>query len=457
MSLTYPRDDQLLADIWDAYRRTPGGRWRFALRHPWLSAASAIHRLRLPTLAVWPSRTGDGRYLAEVLRRRDGVRKPFVRRCASVLAIGPDATSYTQSRRHATLRRKLKAAAARGIAAHEVILPAERRELLRVAEAFDRHDNRRPNAAVDHADMLSMSVWLVVCDAAHDPKALAVIADDAPWAALRYFRPLGQDEVHALARWTLAEAMVSTLASRGVRYLLDDAHPGAVPSAVHAFQRMIGFRYARLRPSPPPAIAIRRQNRRQFTILGTACGGLTAAILAVPASASYHPTALDAARPLPIAGSPAGVPLGHQAALEGLGIAPDSALLAARRPGAADPITDDPHSPGDAPDGRKPTGAGQDPPEEPTTPQPREPGTPTSPRVPAPELNVPPPSQPSVPSLPQPTVPPLPVPTEVPDLPLSVPPAPPAAERQPSPLDAIRSAVPEVPDTGDVLDGLQPR
>jgi hypothetical protein len=84
-------------------------------------------------------------------------------------------------------------------------------------------------------------------DGAGKPLLLAVIPVDGELATLRYFRTLGGGDLYSLSRYFATHALVAELSKRGVRWLLDTEPPGAQKNGVRHFQRMVGFRYVRLR------------------------------------------------------------------------------------------------------------------------------------------------------------------------------------------------------------------
>ena len=167
----------------------------------------------------------------------------------AVLEVPAEPEDYLQGRRAQTLRRKIRAAERRGLEVRRVEDPAERRALVGVAsDAEQAHADptyrvRRP----DNDDLLQHDVWLVVEGPEGTPLLLSVAPYDGEFATLRYFRTLGSGEAHTDARYLASSALVAELARRRVRYLIDTATPPEQTNGLRHFQRMVGFRYARVR------------------------------------------------------------------------------------------------------------------------------------------------------------------------------------------------------------------
>jgi len=151
-----------------------------------------------------------------------------------------------------TLRRKIRAAERMGIRCR-LALQSERPALLMRCNTAERghRDERYRVSSPCNDDLLRHDLWMVVEDGAGHPLLLAVLPVDGPVATLRYFRTLGAGEHYSLSRYIGTHGAVSELSSRGVRWLLDTAPPGAQTNGVRHFQRMVGFRYLRLRIDSP--------------------------------------------------------------------------------------------------------------------------------------------------------------------------------------------------------------
>ena len=249
--LTFAHDDseQRLAAYWDEYvdagRRGP----RHVLvnaRQSW-RAWTAIRRL--PVLEASPSDSAGGRAVRSVLGTRASYCVPGRLLGTAVLEVPPVPADYLAGRRAQTLRRKIRAAQRRGLAVRRVADRAERRALLDLAnDAEQKHaDPAYRVLTPDNADLLQHDVWLVVESAEGAPLLLSVTPHDGDFAILRYFRTLGSGAAHTDARYLASSALVAELAERGVRYLIDTATPPEQTNGLRHFQRMVGFRYARVR------------------------------------------------------------------------------------------------------------------------------------------------------------------------------------------------------------------
>lgn len=239
-----------LARFWDSYVAAGRGRLRFVLRHPVLALLAAVAVARLPVLrpALGPDSPGR-RAVSEVLGRRGVGPVRLGALGPAVLELPDEPGSYDQGRRRQTLRRKVRAAQKLGVACRPVHDPVERRALL---EAANTAETEHPDptyrvARPDNDDLLEHDLWLVAETPDHGPVLLAVAPVSGEVATLRYFRTLGWDEVHTEARWLATRDLAELLVERGVRLLLDTEHPGWQPVGLRHFQRMVGFRFARLR------------------------------------------------------------------------------------------------------------------------------------------------------------------------------------------------------------------
>ncbi|GAB3468868.1 hypothetical protein AB1207_21750 [Kineococcus endophyticus] len=222
---------------------------RFAARNPLSTAAAVVAVLRLPTL---PARLGTGP-AADVLRRTLLTRHlgglPVASTGVAVLDVPADPAEYVVGANRQTLRRKVRAAQKKGVGWRVVDDPAERRLLVERANAAEQvhADTQYRNAAPDNADLLEHDLWLVATDAEGEPIMLSVTPVDGEWGLLRYFRTLGASPAHSDARYLLMPALVDALAARGVRYLTDSTPPPQLSNGLRHFQRMVGYRYARVK------------------------------------------------------------------------------------------------------------------------------------------------------------------------------------------------------------------
>lgn len=242
-----------LAKAWDAYSGAEDGRIRFVLRHPGRVLMAMLAILRLPVLTYRLGPDGPGRRAVLSVTRDRGLG-PI--RLASlgpaVLELPEEPGTYDVGRRRQTLRRKVRAAQKLGVTCRAVEDPQERRALLAAANAAEA-EHPDPTYRIedpDNDDLLDHDVWLLAEHAEQGPLLLAVAPVSGEVATLRYFRTLGWSEVHSEARWAATRELVETLVARGARVLVDTEHPGRQPVGLRHFQRMVGFRFARLRTVP---------------------------------------------------------------------------------------------------------------------------------------------------------------------------------------------------------------
>ncbi|QIG44258.1 hypothetical protein G5V58_17090 [Nocardioides anomalus] len=249
--ITFGTDEheRSLAAFWDAYvdAGRPGA--RYAVRHR-RAVRDAVRAVRgLPALDAAPTDAPGGRAVRRVLDARVSYGVPARLLGTAVLEVPADPEDYTTGRRAQTLRRKIRAAEGRGLKPRPVEDPAERRALVAAADRAERtHADasyRVPDP--DNDDLLQHDVWLTVDGPDGQPLLLAVAPRDGAFATLRYFRTLGWSDAHSDARYLATAALVTELSRLGVRYLIDTATPPEQTNGLRAFQRMVGFRYARIR------------------------------------------------------------------------------------------------------------------------------------------------------------------------------------------------------------------
>lgn len=249
--LMFAHDDseQRLAAYWDEYvnagRRGP----RHVLAHACKSWQAWTAIRRLPVLEASPSDAPGGRAVRGVLVTRASYGVPARLLGTAVLEVPRAPDDYLHGRRAQTLRRKIRSAQRRGLAVRRVADPAERRALVGVANhAEQTHvDPAYRVPTPNNDDLLQHDVWLVVESPEGTPLLLSVTPHDGEFATLRYFRTLGSGEAHTDARYLASNALVAELAEHGVRYLIDTATPPEQTNGLRHFQRMVGFRYARVR------------------------------------------------------------------------------------------------------------------------------------------------------------------------------------------------------------------
>lgn len=241
--------DRTLAEFWRAYVDSGRGGFGYVLRNPReaLRALQAVQSLPV----VYPPKQSDtpgGREIERVLRQKGPGGLPARWWSFAVLPIPDDPADSLKSPEAKRLRYTLRTAAAENITCRPV--PADERPgLLDRANERDRH-HPNPTYRVDdpqNEDLLEHDLWIVAVDDAGESLLLAVIATDGEFAALRYFRTLGDGEKHSLSRYVAHYAAVEALSAQGGRWLVDPEPPAAQKNGVRLFQRIVGFRHMRVR------------------------------------------------------------------------------------------------------------------------------------------------------------------------------------------------------------------
>jgi hypothetical protein len=245
--------EQALAAFWTAYVDAGRAVAPFILRNLRRSWAAFRAVRRLPVVEARPSDTPGGRAVRQVLAARASYGVPGRLLGTAVLEVPEDPDDYLVGRRAQTLRRKVRAAERRGLEVRRIGDDVERRRLVEVANHAEQHhvdpSYRVPRPRND--DLIDHDVWITVDDPEGEPLLLAVAPRDREFATLRYFRTLGASDAHSDARYLATSALVSELARQGVRYLLDTASPAEQTNGLRHFQRMVGFRYARVKLRTP--------------------------------------------------------------------------------------------------------------------------------------------------------------------------------------------------------------
>jgi hypothetical protein len=241
--------EQALAAYWTAYVDAGRSGAPFILRN-WPRSWAAFRSVRrLPVVEARPSATPGGRAVHRVLATRASYGVPGRLLGTAILEVPEDGDEYVLGRRAQTLRRKIRSAERRGLKVRRIDEDSERRSLVDVANHAEQNhvdpSYRVPTPRND--DLMEHDVWLTVDDPEGEPLLLVVAPRDGEFATLRYFRTLGASDAHSDARYLASSALVAELARHGVRYLLDTATPAEQTNGLRHFQRMVGFRYARVR------------------------------------------------------------------------------------------------------------------------------------------------------------------------------------------------------------------
>jgi len=241
--------EQALAAYWATYVEAGRGGAPFILRN-WRRSWAAFQAVRrLPVVEARPSDLPGGRAVRRVLAARAAYGIPVRLLGTAMLEVPEDGDDFLVGRRAQTLRRKIRAAERHGLKVRRIEDDDERRTLVGVANHAEQHHvdpaYRVPTPRND--DLLDHDVWLTVDDPEGQPLLLAVAPRDGEFATLRYFRTLGASDAHSDSRYLATSALVTELAWHGVRYLLDTASPAEQTNGLRHFQRMVGFRYARVK------------------------------------------------------------------------------------------------------------------------------------------------------------------------------------------------------------------
>ncbi len=245
--------EQALAAYWTAYVDAGRGGAPFIVRN-WSRSWAAFRAVRrLPVVEACPSDTAGGRAVRRILATRASYGVPGRLLGTAILEVPEEGDHFVLGRRAQTLRRKIRAAERQGLEVRRIDEDSERRALVGIANhAEQTHaDPSYRVPAPRNDDLLDHDVWLTVDDPEGRPLLLAVAPRDGEFATLRYFRTLGASDAHSDARYLATSALVVELARHRVRYLLDTASPAEQTNGLRHFQRMVGFRYARVKLRKP--------------------------------------------------------------------------------------------------------------------------------------------------------------------------------------------------------------
>jgi hypothetical protein len=220
----------------------------YALRHPRSAAAALVAIARLPRLSATLADTVGGREVYRTLTRPGPLGTPFGSTGIAVLEVPSDPAEYSLGASKQTVRRKARASLKRGITVRRVTDPAERQALLAMAnrQETEHADAQYRNDHPDNSDLLDHDLWLVAYAADGTPLLLSVTPVDGCWAQLRYFRTLGAGPEYSDCRYLVTQVLVETLSGMGARWFFEGTHPAELPNGLRHFQRMVGFRLARV-------------------------------------------------------------------------------------------------------------------------------------------------------------------------------------------------------------------
>ena len=239
-----------LSQFWQCAQRSRLKVPFFLALHPRLTARAVRNIIRLPYLEARLSDNPEGQIISTNLKRIC-ILKMF-RLAGSgtcVLSIPAAPHNYRLGSSKQTLRRKVRAAERAGVTCRIVEDEAEQAELVsKIDLAFATKPNpiyreRKSN----HSHLIGSGLWTAAFAQSGEPLVVAVTPRDGAWALLRVFVSLGEAQQHSDARYLLTQAVVERLAMEGVRHLVDTRGPSELPNGLRHFQRMLGFRIARVK------------------------------------------------------------------------------------------------------------------------------------------------------------------------------------------------------------------
>jgi hypothetical protein len=219
----------------------------YVARHFRRSVNAFIALRQTPCYKVIPSAQLDGAAIRALWLRHSALSR-MTGLTTAVLTLPREPGQYSVGGSKRTLRKKVQRAHRLGLSWAEVNDPQERRNLLKFANDCERThpDIAYRIANPDNRDLLGYRFWLTAFSAEGRPLLLCVVLVDGELALLRYFRALGSDLEHSTARYYMAEVLAEHLVRLGVRYLFDDTSPFRLNNGLRHFQRMLGFRIARV-------------------------------------------------------------------------------------------------------------------------------------------------------------------------------------------------------------------
>lgn len=245
------RHEAALSEYLRGYVAREGSALRHVLGRPAETMRAGRDLLSLPIRPVALSGSVEGASI-----RREFVRfrsRRWLLGLSTVLEIPRDPEEYRAGSSKQTLRRKTRAAQAKGVTWRLVEGEDERRHLLELANLHELLNEREQyrQETPENDDLLDYRLWLLASAGDGAPLLLSVTPYDGEWASLRYFRTLSADPAGSDARYWMTDVLVEHLSGLGVRFLIDAAVPHWLPNGLRHFQRMLGFRLVRLRFTRP--------------------------------------------------------------------------------------------------------------------------------------------------------------------------------------------------------------
>jgi hypothetical protein len=219
----------------------------YIVRHFSKSISAFIALRRVPCHKIVPSVRPEGAAIRALVQRHSVLAR-MTGLITAVLTLPCEPTQYLVGPSKKRLRKKVHKAHQLGLSWSRIDDPQERRNLLNLANECER---THPDVAYrvanpDNRDLLEYRLWLAAFSAEGRPLLLCVVIIDDELALLRYFRTLGSSLEHSTARYFMTEVMAEHLVRLGVRYVFDDTNPFTLNNGLRHFQRMVGFRIARV-------------------------------------------------------------------------------------------------------------------------------------------------------------------------------------------------------------------
>ncbi|MCJ2125855.1 hypothetical protein [Methylobacterium sp. J-077] len=237
-----------VSNFWRQHKESNSRIRMFVIRNPITSSKAILGHLFLPRLTADLNQTRVGSTIKEVINRKilfGTFSLGFFGAC--VLHIPVNAADYSAGSRKQTLRRKVRAARKLGVTWRSVIDPEEQRALIDTLHAYVPAKTRIRLEGNDWSGLVGSKSWTVGYGPDEKPLLIAVTPHDGQWAIIDLFVTLGETQIHSDARYYLTQVVVEKLSALGVRYLLDTDSANNLPAGLWHFQRMIGFRVARVR------------------------------------------------------------------------------------------------------------------------------------------------------------------------------------------------------------------
>jgi hypothetical protein len=225
---------------------------RFLLRHPVRSARARTALRRLPRLVAELPDEGEARGIRLHLWRPP-LSRWTTEGATGVLPVPSTPEEYRLGASKQTLRRKVRAAEKAGVTWRRIDDPGERQRLLDFVERYEREqapaDYRVTLPVLD--DLPDYALWLAAFSREGAPLLLSVTPVHGDWALLRYFRSLADTDDASTARYLMTQVLVDHLVAAKVRWLADSVSPLRLTNGLRHFQRMVGFRLARIELRAP--------------------------------------------------------------------------------------------------------------------------------------------------------------------------------------------------------------